>query len=60
VSDSFHFQVRLIRLNFRLILILGGDLGELGEKGSILGELGFRHNSPNSPISLLKVENFFA
>ena len=51
-SDSFHFQVRLIRLNFRLILILGEDLGELGEylgeKGSILGELGFRLNSPKS------------
>ena len=56
-SDSFNFQVRLIRQNFRLILILGEDLGELGEylgeKGSILGELGFRLNSPNSPNSRL-------
>ena len=55
MSDSFHFQIRLIRLNFRLILFLGEDLGELGEdlgeKGSNLGELGFRLNSPNSPKS---------
>ena len=46
LNDSFHFEIRLIRLNFRLIRLNFRLILILGE---ILGELGEEPNSPNSP-----------